>query len=255
MDLSNVFSLEGKVALVTGASKGIGLSIATVFAAAGAKVIISSRKQEALDKVASTLKMKGYEIQGIACNVSKIETLDTLVKKVVKKYGGIDILVNNAASISAFEPVHKTSGEDFDKIMGVNVKAPFELMKLCFPHLRKSSYPTVINISAVGGLSPEQGHGVYSISKSALISLSKVFAKEWGEYNIRVNVICPGVIKTKFSEPMWGNDKIMKSVMSALVLKRIGQPEEVATLALFLASSAASYTTGAVITTDGGLSI
>ncbi len=255
MDLSNVFSLDGKVALITGASKGIGLSIAEVFAAAGAKVVISSRKQEVLDEESMALRKKGYEITGIECNVGKIEELKSLVDDTVAKYGTIDILVNNAASNPVFGPVHETSLDAFDKIMDVNVKAPFELMKLCFPYLRNSSNASVINVSSVGGISPEPGLGIYSVSKAALISLSKVFAKEWGDHHIRVNVICPGLIKTKFSEALWSNDKIMNMMMKSLALKRVGTSEEIASVALFLATPSSSYTTGAVITADGGFTI
>ncbi|GAB2630129.1 SDR family NAD(P)-dependent oxidoreductase [Belliella aquatica] len=255
MDLSNVFSLENKVALITGASKGIGYSIAEVFAAAGAKVVISSRKQDDLDELASALQNKGYEVTGVACNVGKLEELHNLVEKTVAKYGTIDILVNNAAANPVFGPVHETSSDAFDKIMNVNLKAPFELMKLCLPYLRNSSNASVINISSVGGISPEVGLGIYSVSKAALISMSKVFAKEWGDYKIRVNVICPGLIKTKFSEALWSNEKIMTSMMKMLPIKRVGEPEEIGMMALFLASSSASYTTGAVLTADGGFTI
>jgi dehydrogenase/reductase SDR family member 4 len=255
MDLSSVFSLEGKVALITGASKGIGFGIAEIFAAAGAKVVISSRKQEALDEMASLLNSKGYEVTGIACNVGNMEDLPLLVEKAVEKYGTIDILVNNAATNPVFGPVHETSLEAFDKIMNVNVKASFELSRLCFPYLRKSSGASVINISSIGGISPEHGLGIYSVSKAALISLTKVFAKEWGDANIRVNVICPGLIQTKFSEALWSNEKIMSMIMKQLAIKRAGTSEEIGAMALFLASSASSYTTGGVFTADGGFTI
>ncbi|MFD2035909.1 SDR family NAD(P)-dependent oxidoreductase [Belliella marina] len=255
MDLSNVFSLENKVALITGASKGIGYCIAEVFAAAGAKVVISSRKQNVLDELASKLKCKGYEVFGIACNVGNIDELKGLVDKTVEKYGTIDILVNNAAANPVFGPIHETSLDAFDKIMNVNLKAPFELMKLCFPHLRKSSSAAVINISSIGGISPEADLGIYSVSKAALISMSKGFAKEWGEHKIRVNVICPGIIKTKFSEALWSNEKIMSRIMKRLPIKRIGNPDDIGVMALFLASKSASYTTGAVLTADGGFTI
>lgn len=255
MDLSTVFSLIGKVALITGASKGIGLSIAEVFAAAGAKVVISSRNQDALDEMAKSLKHKGYEVSGIACNVGNLDELKHLVDKTVERYGQIDVLVNNAASNPVFGPIHDTSIEAFDKIMDVNLKAPFQLMKLCFPYLRESAEASVINISSVGGISPEPGLGVYSVSKAALISMTKVFAKEWGDHGIRVNALCPGLIKTKFSEAIWSNDQIMQSMIKQLAIKRIGTSDEIASMALFLATSASSYTTGAVLTADGGFTI
>ncbi|MDO9553816.1 SDR family NAD(P)-dependent oxidoreductase [Rhodonellum sp.] len=255
MDLSTVFSLIGKVALVTGASKGIGLSIAEVFAAAGAKVVISSRNQEALDEMAKSLKHRGYEVSGIACNVGNFDELKLLVDKTVERYGQIDVLVNNAATNPIFGPIHDTSLEAYEKIMDVNLKAPFQLMKLCFPYLRESAEASVINISSIGGISPEPGLGMYSVSKAALISMTKVFAKEWGDHGIRVNALCPGLIKTKFSEALWSNDKIMQSMIKQLAIKRIGTSDEIASMALFLATSASSYTTGAVLTADGGFTI
>ncbi|ERM83271.1 short-chain dehydrogenase [Rhodonellum psychrophilum GCM71 = DSM 17998] len=255
MDLSTVFSLIGKVALVTGASKGIGLSIAEVFAAAGAKVVISSRNQEALDEMAKSLKHRGYEVSGITCNVGNFDELKLLVDKTVERYGQIDVLVNNAATNPIFGPIHDTSLEAYEKIMDVNLKAPFQLMKLCFPYLRESAEASVINISSIGGISPEPGLGMYSVSKAALISMTKVFAKEWGDHGIRVNALCPGLIKTKFSEALWSNDKIMQSMIKQLAIKRIGTSDEIASMALFLATSASSYTTGAVLTADGGFTI
>lgn len=254
MDISSIFSLEGKVALITGASKGIGFSIAEFFAAAGAKVVISSRKQEALDEMAGQLKEKGYEAAGIACNVGKMDELQNLVDRTIEKYGQIDILVNNAATNPVFGPVQDTGLDAFDKIMDVNLKAPFQLMKLCFPYFKASTGASVINISSIGGLSPEPGLGIYSVSKAALISMTKVFAKEWGEHSIRVNAICPGLIKTKFSEALWSNDKIVQSMMRAMPIKRLGETEEIGAMALYLAASA-SYTTGAVMTADGGFTV
>lgn len=255
MDLSSVFSLAGKVALVTGASKGIGFEIAEIFAAAGAKVVLCSRNQDAVDEMAKKLRCQGYEAVGIACNVGNLEDLPNLVEKTIAQYGQLDVLVNNAASNPVFGPIHETSLEAFDKIMNVNVKAPFELSRLCFPHLRKSNGASIINISSIGGISPEPGLGIYSVSKAALISLSKVLAKEWGDSKIRVNTICPGLIQTKFSEALWSNDKIMATLMKQLAIKRAGTSEEIGAMALFLASGASSYTTGAVFTADGGYTI
>lgn len=255
MDLSSVFSLDGKVALITGASKGIGFGIAEIFAAAGAKVVISSRRQHTLDEKANFLKSQGYEATGIECNVGNIVDLPNLVEQTVAKYGTIDILVNNAAVNPVFGAIHETSLEAFDKIMAVNVKAPYELCRLCFPYLRRSSGASVINISSVGGISPEPGLGIYSVSKAALVSLTKVFAMEWGDSKIRVNAICPGLIETKFSEVLWSNEKILTKMLQQLAIKRTGTTTEIGLMALFLAASASSYTTGSVFTADGGFTI
>ncbi len=254
MNLSH-FSLEGKVALITGASKGIGLAIAEMYAEAGAKVVVSSRKLEAVETVATGIRNKGHQAVAIACNMGDLSDINRLADETLKHYGTIDIIVNNAAANPSFGPVVETSSAAFDKIINVNVKGPFELSKLLYPTMKAKKSGSVINISSIGGLKPETGLGIYSMSKAALISLSKVMAKEWGDDNIRVNVICPGLIKTKFSEALWSNDKIMGTMMKMLSLKRVGTPEEIAGLALYLASDASAYSTGAVFTADGGFTI
>lgn len=255
MDLNSLFSLQDKVAIITGASRGIGVSIAHFFAAAGAKVVINSRNQERLDEVTHKLREKGYEVYGIANNIGYAEERQNLINQTIEKYGQIDILVNNAGTNPVFGPIDETDLAAFDKILEVNVKAPYELSKLSLPYLRQSAGASIINISSISGLSPEKGLGLYSISKSALISLTKVFAKEWGSYNIRVNAICPGLIKTKFSEVLWSNESIRENFLAELPLKRIGEEEEIGAMALFLASRASSYTTGAIFTVDGGFNI
>lgn len=253
--MQNPFSLEGKVALVTGASKGIGQSIAEYYAAAGAKVVVSSRKQDAVDAVAAEIKSKGFEATAIACHMGDMNDVHKLAQATLAKYGTIDILVNNAAVNPVFGPVVDTSLEAFDKIIAVNVKGPFELAKKIYPILKAKKSGSIINISSIGGLRPEHGLGIYSMSKAALISLTKVMAKEWGDDNIRANVICPGLIKTKFSEALWGNDKMMAAMMKVLPIKRVGTPEEIAALALYLASDSSAYCTGSVFTADGGFTI
>jgi dehydrogenase/reductase SDR family member 4 len=253
--MQNPFSLEGKVALVTGASKGIGQAIADCFAAAGAKMIVSSRKQEAVEAVANEIKKKGFEATAIACHIGDMADVHQLAVASIAKYGAIDILVNNAATNPVFGPVVDTSLEAFDKIISVNVKGPFELAKKIYPLMKEKKSGSVINISSIGGLRPEAGLGIYSMSKAALISLTKVMAKEWGDDNIRANVICPGLIKTKFSEALWSNDKMMAMMMKVLPIKRVGTPDEIAALALYLASDASAYCTGSVFTADGGFTI
>lgn len=246
------FDLNGKVALVTGASKGIGLAMAEIFAESGAKVVISSRKQDVLDKEADILRQKGYEVSGIACQVGQTEAMQQLVDKTIELYGGIDILVNNAATNPVFGNILKTENDAFDKIMNVNVKAPFELAKMVFASMKSRGGGSIINISSIGGLSPETHLGIYNVSKSALIMLTKVLAKELGSANIRANVVCPGLIQTKFSEALWSNEQILEQSLQDLPLKRIGQADDLAGIALYLASEASAYTTGAVFTVDGG---
>lgn len=249
------FDLQGKVAVITGASKGIGRAIAHLLGAAGAKLVISSRKQDAVEAVAAEFMRDNIEVTATTAHMGKPEDIEALVDKTVDKYGGIDILVNNAAVNPVFGPVIDTDAKAFDKIMQVNVKAPFELCKQAYVSMKERGGGSIINISSVGGVSPEDGLGIYSVSKAALISLTKVMAKEWGTDHIRVNTICPGLIKTKFSETLWKNENIIDKLMKTLPLSRIGEIEEVATLALFLASEASSYCTGGIYTVDGGFTV
>jgi dehydrogenase/reductase SDR family member 4 len=254
----NILDLTGKVALVTGASKGIGESIAHYLAAQGAKVVVNSRKQEAVDAVANAINVLAKneanygQAVGVAGQVGNADDCKNLFDFTMATYGRVDILVNNAAANPVFGPVENTDDKAFNKIMDVNVKAPFDLAKLCLPVMQQNGGGSIINISSIGGVSPETMLGIYSVSKAALISLTKVMATEWGKYNVRANVICPGLIQTKFSQALWSNDAIMKHMMSKLPLSRVGQPEEIASLALFLASDASSYCTGSVFVADGG---
>lgn len=249
---TNLFSLSGKVAIVTGSSKGIGESIARSLAEFGAKVVISSRKQEAVDAVAANFKTDGLEATGIACHVGKEEDLKNLVAQTVEIYGGIDILVNNAATNPIFAPLTEVPNSAFDKIMEVNVKAPFILSNLCQPIMAARGGGSIIHISSVEGHKPGFGLGPYSVSKAALLMLTQNQAKEWGSAKIRVNAICPGLIKTKFSSALWQNEAMLKQLEQHLPISRIGKPDEMAGLALYLASDAASYTTGGIFTADGG---
>src|SRR5690554_1163894 len=255
MDLSTIYSLQGRVAIVTGASRGIGYSIAEFFAAAGAKVVISGRNQENLRLLSEQLKTRGYEVTGIACDIEKLEDLQLLVDQTIEQYGQIDVLVNNAGINPSYRNIQDLDLEVFDKLMDINVKAPYILSKLCLPYLRQSYSASIINIGAIEGLKPEPKMGLYGVSKAALIALTKAFAKEWGDYRIRVNVICPGLTKTPFSEVLWSNDRVMVDMMKKLPIKRMCESKEIAAMALFLASPAASFTTGAVMAVDGGLAM
>lgn len=255
MDLSKLFSLQRKVAIVTGASRGIGYCITEFLAAAGATVVMSSGCQVELDLLADELKQKGYAVTGIACDVEKSEELEALVNQTIALHGQLDILVNNVGINPVYGRIQELDIADFDRLMNINVKAPFLLSKLCLPYLRESSNASIINISAAEGLKPEPKMALYSISNAALISMTKAFAKEWGHYQIRVNVVCPAMTKNEFNEVMWSNDRLMLERMKSLSLKRMCENEEVAAMALFLASPASTYTTGMVMAVDGGLNI
>ena len=259
MTQQNPFSLAGKVAIITGASKGIGESIARAYALAGARVVINSRKQEAVDEVANAINAEnaqntegGGSAIGVAGQVGNAADCQKIFDAAMAAFGRVDIIVNNAAANPVFGPVEQTDDRAFNKIMDVNVKAPFELAKLCLPVMKANGGGSIVNISSIGGVSPENFLGIYSVSKAALISLTKVIAREWGQYNIRANVICPGLIQTKFSEALWANDKILQHVLEKVPLNRVGQPDEISGLALFLASDSAGYCTGSVFMADGG---
>ncbi len=248
------FSLDGKVAVVTGGSRGIGEAIARGLAEFGARVVVSSRKQDAVDRAVEGLRADGFEAVGIAANVSRMEEARGLVDRAVETYGQLDIVVNNAAANPVFGPVQNVEEPAFDKIMDTNVKGPFELCKRAHAVMRGKG-GSIVNISSVEGLTPGQGLGIYSVSKAALISLTRVLAREWGPDGIRVNALCPGLIRTDFSRALWSNEGILNHVLGAQPISRIGTPEEVAALAVFLVSDAAAYCTGGVYTVDGGYTI
>ncbi|UBM62511.1 glucose 1-dehydrogenase [Candidatus Sulfidibacterium hydrothermale] len=246
------FNLKGKVAIITGSSKGIGEAIARLLAENGATVVISSRKQEACDAVAEKFKADGLSAVAIACHVGNPDDRTALVEKTIEKLGGIDILVNNAGTNPVFGPVEEATDEIFDHIMNVNVKAPWDLANKSLESMKKRGGGSIINISSVEGELPEEGLGIYSTSKAALSMLTKSQAKEWGKFGIRVNAISPGLIKTKFSAALWTNQQIMQQIESSSPLGRMGNPEEIAYIALLLSSEAGSFITGSILVADGG---
>lgn len=248
----HLFELDGKVALITGSSKGIGLALAEVLAEYGAKVVVSSRSQDSVDEVAKNLRAKGHTVMAQACHVGDSEQRKILVNKTIETYGGIDILINNAAINPVFKGLESMSEEIYDKMMNVNLKAAFDLSNLCFPYLKDSKGSSIINIASVEGLKPSFGLGLYGVTKAALIMLTQVQAKEWGKYGIRSNAICPGLIQTKFSAALWKNEGLMQEVVKDLPAGRMAQPQELKGLAVYLASNAGSYSTGGIYTVDGG---
>ncbi len=253
--INSKFDLKGKVAIVTGSSKGIGKSIARGLAENGAEVVVSSRKQEAVDIVAEEFKDDGLKAVGIQCHIGDSEQRKSLIAKTIERYGRIDILVNNAAINPYYGPLEGSDEQVFDKIMEINVKAPWLLSNLALPHMKEKGGGSIINISSVEGLRPGFGLGLYSATKSALIMLTKNQAKEWGRYGVRANVLCPGLIKTKFSEGLWTDEKLVSAFTKALPLNRIAAPDEMAGMVMLLASDAGSYMTGGVYVADGGYMI
>jgi dehydrogenase/reductase SDR family member 4 len=252
MNIATKFSLTDKVAIVTGASKGIGQAIARGFGQQGARVVVSSRNQAAVDEVVSEFTREGIQAIGIAAHMGDMGQVKALVDRTIQEFGGIDVIVNNAAINPVYGPVLEAGSEVFDKIMQVNLKGPLELAKLAYPSMKARGGGSVINISSIEGISPGPGLGLYSVSKSALIALTKVQAREWGTDNIRVNAICPGLVKTKFSQALFSNDKTLKYILSKQALPQVAEPEDIAGLALFLASDASAFCTGGIYLADGG---
>jgi NAD(P)-dependent dehydrogenase (short-subunit alcohol dehydrogenase family) len=246
------FNLEGKVALVTGASRGIGLAIAAAFAAAGAKVVISSRKQEALEGAAEQIRGAGGEVLPVAAHTGDRQAVATLVERAVEAYGGVDILVNNAATNPHFGPLITAEESHWAKILDVNITGYFRTIQACVPVFKQRGGGCVINMASVAGRDFQPGMGIYSVSKAGVIMLTQAFAVELAADKIRVNAIAPGFVKTQFSRVLWETPELYERIKTMIPMGRIAQPEELTGMALYLASDLASYTTGAVFYVDGG---
>ena len=246
------FHLQGKVALVTGGSRGIGKDIALCLAEAGADLILASRKLPDLQAAAQEISQMGRKTLAVPTNLRHLSEIDNLVKKSLEEFGRIDILVNNAATNPVFGSVFNIDEKAWEVTIGLNLKSYFFMSQAVGKIMRDKGSGNIINISSVGGVRPSIGMGVYSMSKAGVIMLTQVLAQEWGQYNIRVNAIAPGTIRTKFSEALWQNPIALKEREDNAALGRIGEPEEIANAALFLASEASSYMTGQTFLLDGG---
>jgi dehydrogenase/reductase SDR family protein 4 len=246
--------LKNKVVLITGASRGIGKAAAIGLAKAGADLAIASRKLPDLEKVAAEIKKLGRKCVPIAAHVGRIEEINSLVKKVLDEFGKIDILVNNAATNPSMASAMDTDDRAWDSIMNLNLKGLFFLSQAVARTMKEKGGGKIINIASIAGISPDI-LAVYSISKAGVIMATKVMAQQWGQYNIRVNTVAPGLTKTKFSEALWGNPDILNIAMSRTPLARPAEPEEMVGAIIFLASDASSYVTGQVIAVDGGTTI
>ena len=247
------FSLAGKVAIVTGGSRGIGRSIAVALAEAGADVCVAARKIEALEESVAAIKATGRKGIAVPTNVREAEGLQNLVAETKKQLGRIDILVNNAATNPQFGPIANLEERAWDAIMNTNVKSAWLLSKMVREAIKEHGEGgSIINVSSTGGLRASGGLGGYSVSKAAIIMLTQVCAKEWGTDGIRVNCIAPGLIKTEFSRALWDNEAILKNSLTQSPLRRIGDPDEMAGAVVYFASAASSFTTGQTLVLDGG---
>ena len=249
------FDISGKVAIITGASRGIGQAIAETYATAGAKVVISSRKQESLDPVAANIKANGGEALAVAAHNGDKAALQALVRAAVEAYGTVDILVNNAATNPHFGPLLDAEDSLWQKTIEVNIMGAVWLTQAVVPLMREHGGGKIINISSVNGLRPGTMQGIYSMTKAALISLTQTLAMELANDKITVNAIAPGLVRTHFARVIWENDVIRDSVLARTPLQRMGEPDDIAGIALFLASAAADYATGQTFVIDGGLTI
>ncbi len=248
-------SLAGKVALVTGGSRGIGKASAVGLARAGADVVVASRKLSDLEKVAEEIRSIGRRGLAIPAHLGRIEDIRNLVSKAEQEFGKIDILVNNAATNPTMESAMDVEEGAWDVIMNLNLKSVFFLAQAVARIMREHGGGSVINISSAAGIRPDPLLPVYSISKAAVIMTTKVLAKEWGKHNIRVNAIAPGLFRTRFSEALWKDREIFNAWMETNPMRRMGEPDEIVETVIYLASDAASYVNGAVISIDGGHTI
>jgi NAD(P)-dependent dehydrogenase (short-subunit alcohol dehydrogenase family) len=253
--MSTSYDLSGKVAIITGASRGIGQAIAEHFAQAGAKVVLASRKQEALDDVAVNIKASGGEAIAIAAHTGEKATLNALVAKTIATWGKVDILVNNAATNPHYGAVLDAEDSLWQKTLEVNVMGNIWLCQQVVPHMRVQGGGSIINVASIAGIRPGMSQGIYSMTKAALINLTQTLAMELGKDGIRVNALAPGLIQTRFARALWENETLSKQVISRTPLGRIGQPAEIATLALWLASDLSSFATGETFVVDGGLTL
>lgn len=252
---SKLFDLTGKVALVTGATRGIGKAIAREMAHAGAKVAVCSRKADACDAVRAEFEREELEVLAQPCNVSRKEDLKAIVEATVKRWGRIDIAVANAASNPYYGPLAEIPDEVFDKIFANNVKSVLWLANLTIPGMAERGGGSFISIGSIGGLRANTVIGAYGISKAADHHLVRNLAAEWGPKNVRVNAIAPGLIKTDFARALWEDDKRRAEREARTPLRRLGEPHEIGGIAVFLASEAASFITGQTIIADGGVMI
>jgi NAD(P)-dependent dehydrogenase (short-subunit alcohol dehydrogenase family) len=251
----NAFRLDGKVAVITGSSRGIGRSIAEHMAAYGAKVVISSRKAPACEEAAAAIRAQGAEAIAVPANIGERAQLEALVETTRRQLGRIDILVCNAASNPYFGPMARMPDEAFHKILQNNVVSNHWLANLVLPEMAQRKDGVVIIVSSIGGLKGSAMLGAYCVSKAADMQLARNLAVEWGKHNIRINCIAPGLVRTDFARALWEDPNYLERTQALTPLGRIGEPEDIGGIAVFLASRAGAFVTGQTIVADGGVTI
>jgi len=249
------FELTGKNAIVTGATRGIGLAVAKSMVEAGATVTICGRKQESVDAVLPEFGDQADQVLAVAAHVGQNDDLERLTRTAADKFGPVNVLVNNAGTNPYFGPIVDSEEWAWEKTMGINLKAPYMLSKIVAKRMMESGGGSIVNISSVAGLQAAPMQGIYSVTKAGLIMLTKVMARECGRKGVRVNCICPGVIKTHLSQALWDDEQKVKAFAAQKALGRIGTTDELAGAVIYFASDASSFTTGAVLQVDGGLVI
>ena len=248
-----MLDLNKKTAIVSGGSKGIGKAIAMKLAQADANVVICSRKKENLDSAVNEAESNGLTLIPIECNTSDNESIQSVVDHTLEKFNGVDILVNNAAANPYYGPILNSEDSHWDKIFDVNVKGYFNFAKACSKTMIANNSGKIINVASIAAKTPLEGLGVYNISKAAVVMLTKVLAKELGEYNINVNTLAPGLIKTDFSKALWENEETHNKIVKSIPQGKMGSPDDISGMALYLASEASDFVTGSIFTVDGGI--
>ena len=249
---TRLFDLSGRIALITGASRGIGEATARLLAEQGAHVIVSSRKQEDLDQVAASITAAGGKATAIAAHQGESAALKSLIGEIGAQFGRLDILVNNAATNPYYGHISDTDMGMVEKTLQVNIKGYFELSALASKLMKQGGGGAIVNIASINGVRPGTFQGIYSITKAAVINMTQAFAKECAPWKVRVNAVLPGLTDTKFASALTKNEQVLKAVLPQIPLGRMAQPQEIAPAILFLASDAASYVTGTPLTVDGG---
>ena len=252
MSKPDLFDMSGKVALITGASRGIGESIARTLAAYGAHVIVSSRKIDGCEAVASSIRDDGGSAEAYACHIGEMDQIEDIWKRIETKHGKLDVLVNNAAANPYFGPIEDTDLAAYHKTVDVNIRGYFFMCARGVQLMKKGGGGSIINVASVNGVNPGHYQGIYSVTKAAVISMTRSFAMELGQQKIRVNALLPGLTDTKFASALTSNEAIKKQAMAHIPMKRVADPDEMAGTVLYLASGASSYTTGTCINVDGG---